>query len=638
MMNIRTFYYVPLAFALFASCQAVLPPAEQAESGRAAVTIALTTGGARTVLPQVSLADVSRFSLSGAASGGAAAELASFTSSAGAQVFLEPGTWDFILNAYNIADALILQGSAQNQTISLSGGNRISFTLFPLESGQGSISIRVDCPAVFTRVSASVEGGAESGANLTLNDTASGKRAVYAETRNAGSYFIVLRFYDEDDTLRGVVSELAVVAGNLSSAKTLALAEGDLKAAAGGSLNVANSAGFASALASIQGNTRDTSFTITATADFALDPQDLSGAAYQNKTITIKGDTPGRIITLNSVGSLFTVGADVALEVENITLQGRSDNNAALVTVNTDGRLALNAGGKITGNTYTTSVNESGGAGVYVDGGTLEIAGGEVSGNTLTGSSTGALGGGILVANGSTITMTGGTIRGNSITTFHSGDGAASGGGIALYSNSSFVMTAGIIEGNIIDAGSSLGHGSEGGGLSCWGSSFVLENGTIRNNICRSDPQGGWGQAWGSGVFIRGYGGFSGRFVMEGGVISGNNSICTVANYGGGYNSYRDRYTLGAYGGGVALLDWSDGYNMEKTGGIIYGGEVTGNDADGYPLANTAQSDSNGLGGGHAAYADNNGTTIKLRRNATAYAGDNISLNSSDIGSGAGWD
>jgi hypothetical protein len=394
-------------------------------------------------------------------------------------------------------------------------------------------------------------------------------------------------------------------------------------APAGVSLSVSNSAGFASALASIQGNTRDTSFTITATADFTLDPQDLSGAAYQNKTITIKGDTPGRTISLNSVGSLFTVGTDVALEVEDITLQGRSDNNAALVTVNTDGRLALNTGGKITGNTYTTSTRDTGGAGVYVDGGTLEIAGGEVSGNTLTGTTGEARGGGAYILNGGAVTMTGGAIRDNRVTNTYSGDTTGSGGGIYLL-NSSFEMSGGLIEGNTITVRStSMGGFSGGGGVSHYGGTFRLISGTIRNNTCDATSANNYGIALGGGVSI------GGNFIMEGGVISGNrctSSINPNKSYGGG------KYYDGAYGGGVYL-----GADMTKTGGVVYGNEVSGNDADGYPLANTVQSDNSGLGGGHALFMANTSFTTHPRRNATAYAGDNMTCDINN-NTGTGWE
>ena len=73
-----------------------------------------------------------------------------------------------------------------------------------------------------------------------------------------------------------------------------------------------------------------------------------------------------------------------------------------------------------------------------------------------------------------------------------------------------------------------------------------------------------------------------------------------------------------------------------KTGGIIYGNEVGGNDEDGFPLKNTAQSDSGGLGGGHAVYYTKYSISADLRRNTTAYASNN--MDSSKTGAAGGWE
>jgi hypothetical protein len=72
------------------------------------------------------------------------------------------------------------------------------------------------------------------------------------------------------------------------------------------------------------------------------------------------------------------------------------------------------------------------------------------------------------------------------------------------------------------------------------------------------------------------------------------------------------------------------------SGGIIYGNEAIGNDADGIPLKNTAQSDSGGLGGGHAIFSDNELNAQKPRRNTTAYESNN--MDSNKTGSAGGWE
>ena len=395
-------------------------------------------------------------------------------------------------------------------------------------------------------------------------------------------------------------------------------------------LPVSDAAEFNAALSAIQGNSQDSDFIITVTADISLDPQDLTLAAYANKSITLRGDTPARTISLSSQGSLFTVGADVELVLEDIVLVGRSDNNTSLVKVNTDGTLVVNSGGKVTGNTYSTSVNESGGAGVYVNGGTLEIAGGEIGGNTVNGTIRGGVrGGGVYALNDSDVLMTGGAIRDNLVTNVASGEIiGAGGGGIFVYNNSRFEMTGGIIEGNTVNSRSTnLLAAAEGGGVHIRGnSSFYFKGGTIRKNICNASGNN-YCFADGGGVCI-----IDGiNFVMSGGIISGN-SVTSSANPNYTYST-NPTYSVGAQGGGVRCgLPES----FVKTGGIIYGNDVTGNDADGIPLKNTAQSNSSGLGGGHAVFYNINLGNTNPRRNTTAY--ENHTMDSNVSGSAGGWE
>jgi hypothetical protein len=371
-------------------------------------------------------------------------------------------------------------------------------------------------------------------------------------------------------------------------------------------------------------------YTLTVNANETVAPKTLSYGGKKVK-LTLKGDSPTRTYSLAGTGSLFTVGSGVTLELEDITLQGRSDNTAPLVKVETDGKLAVKTGGRITGNTYTTSVNDTGGAGVFVSGGELEIAGGEISGNTITGSTQSGHGGGVLVDNGSVV-MTGGAIRENRITNTHSGDGNGAGGGIYINNNSSFEMLDGKIEGNIVNTRSTtLGNGAHGAGVAVWNSYFHLGGGVIRNNTGTSQAANIYSSSWGGGISIQAD--TASTFVMDGGIISGN-SLASSTNPNTTY--FSGRYRIGAFGGGVGIAEWGGSCTMTKTGGIIYGNDVSGSDADGYPLKNTAQSDGGGAGGGHAVWMDILNNTTTYRRNATAYAANNMSRSQS--GSAGGWE
>jgi hypothetical protein len=194
-------------------------------------------------------------------------------------------------------------------------------------------------------------------------------------------------------------------------------------------------------------------------------------------------------------------------------------------------------------------------------------------------------------------------------------------------------MTGGVIEGNTVNSRStSLGTAATGGGVYLRSNAyFYFKGGIIRNNSCVGQSSNSYGGARGGGGYKGWEGGY---FFMEGGVISGNScssSINPNKTYGTG-----GMYADGAYGGGVCF-DTIGGGSFVKTGGIIYGNEVTGVDADGIPLKNTAQSDSSGLGGGHAVFYNNElAYTQKLRRNTTAY--ENRNMDGSVSGSAGGWD
>jgi hypothetical protein len=194
-------------------------------------------------------------------------------------------------------------------------------------------------------------------------------------------------------------------------------------------------------------------------------------------------------------------------------------------------------------------------------------------------------------------------------------------------------MLDGKIEGNMVNSRSSnLGKAVGGAGVSVWNSYFHLSGGVIRNNSGHADAPSNWYESYGGGVFIMADSSNTGTFVMDGGVISGNRLSSSVAT-----NSISLGCALGTHGGGVGLHERSGGsVIMTKTGGIIYGNDVDGNDADGYPLKNMAQSDSGGIGGGHAVFYEVNLSSTRYRRNATAYATNN--MDKSKSGAAGGWE
>jgi hypothetical protein len=169
-------------------------------------------------------------------------------------------------------------------------------------------------------------------------------------------------------------------------------------------------------------------YAITLKSNESIAPRTLS---YGSKivSVTLKGDTSERKVSLKANGSLFTVGSGITLTLDsNVTLQGRSGNTASLVRVNGGGTLVMNTGSKISGNSASFY------AGVYVYYGEFIMNGGEISGNSAS------YGGGVYVNSG-TFTMNNGKISGNSASSFD-------GGGVYVSSNGTFTMSGGEISGN----------------------------------------------------------------------------------------------------------------------------------------------------------------------------------------------
>jgi uncharacterized protein YjdB len=331
--------------------------------------------------------------------------------------------------------------------------------------------------------------------------------------------------------------------------------------------------GLANKISWLQSNAESgVNYTLEINANESIGPQTLSYSGKSNITIHLKGIGSIRIISLSSNGSMFSVNYGVTLILdENITLTGRSSNNASLVSVS-GGNLIMNDGSKITGNTYSNSSYYCSGGGVYVDSGTFTMNGGEITGNTVTcnSSSYAGFGGGVYINSG-TFNMHSGTISGNT-----SSDG---GGGICIIRTGIANIHGGVISGN-------EGKGGYGGGgiFVFGGGTLAMYGGAIRGNTAAR---------FGGGVYV--YTG-NATFAMHGGIISGNTAI----EGGGGVESSNGIFKkLSPIGG--------------QNSGIIFGSEAIGFDADGKPLKNTSNHN------GHAVY----GSSSRCR-NTTAGETDQI--------------
>jgi uncharacterized repeat protein (TIGR02543 family) len=208
----------------------------------------------------------------------------------------------------------------------------------------------------------------------------------------------------------------------------------------------------------------DSTYIFEITADESLGPQELVFPGKSNITIQLQGIGSNRVIKLSGNGSLFTIKEGVTLILDkNLILLGIDDNYRyfRLVNVSDGGKLTMNQGAKITGNT---------GGGVHLgDLGTFTMNGGEISGNTASS------GGGVYIGFFGTFTMNGGKISGNT---------ASSGGGVHINSDSTFTMNGGEISGNTASSG--------GGGVYVsrsiigGGTFFTMSGGEISGNTASS--------------------------------------------------------------------------------------------------------------------------------------------------------
>jgi hypothetical protein len=278
----------------------------------------------------------------------------------------------------------------------------------------------------------------------------------------------------------------------------------------------------ASAFAWLGNNAKNNrNYTMVPKRDEALGPVSLS---YGNKTValTIKGESSERVISLSGNGSIFTVGSNVALTLDNnITLKGKNSNTNPLVKVDgSNAGLVMNAGSKITGN--YTSLN---GGGVYVGRGYFNMNGGTISDNRVyTGEGSTGKGGGVYIARGADFTMYNGNINNNAV----SDGGYAYGGGV--YVEGAFTMHNGNINGNSASSKDTINisvePASRGGGVCVYGSyaSFIMEGGSISNNSASADA-GFFGSsyAYGGGVYVD-----SGTFRKTGGSVSLNTLSASI--------------------------------------------------------------------------------------------------------------
>jgi len=280
----------------------------------------------------------------------------------------------------------------------------------------------------------------------------------------------------------------------------------------------------AAKLAWLQNNAvSNTLYGIEVTDNEDLVPQKLSYTGKSSIVIIMNGIEAVRTITLSAAGSLFTIDSNVTLILDNnITLNGRSGNTAALITINQGGTMVMNTGSKITGNSNATASGNGGG--VYVAG-TFTMNGGEISGNTI--SPNGRFGGGVYVLG--TFTMNGGKISGNSINNSSSYTG---GGGVCVF-DGTFYMNGGEISANSVSASSN--YAAYGGGVyvSSSKNGFIMSGGVIYGSNAATTSLRNTAKTEGAALYKSGlavYGTYSVNIFYKSGDLTTNNNTIRIVN------------------------------------------------------------------------------------------------------------
>ena len=245
--------------------------------------------------------------------------------------------------------------------------------------------------------------------------------------------------------------------------------------------------------------------------------------AEVNGAMTLNGGTITRMsLSGSNMGAITVDGGSFTMGNGELSSISASSANCGAVYVKNGGKFAMN-GGKITGCTFK---NQYSGAVALADG-NMTMTDGTISGNTASEYNAA---GGVLVNGTSSLAMSGGTIADNT---------AKRGGGACVRENGTFTMSGGTISGNstAVDSATIQQPNAGGGGVFVEDkAAFEMTNGTITGN-----KTNGMGGGVATAVLSENDTVGGGRFHMTGGTISDNTASC-----GGGVYSWsgRDRVVL----------------------------------------------------------------------------------------------
>ncbi|MCL2775339.1 MAG: hypothetical protein FWD71_18640, partial [Oscillospiraceae bacterium] len=303
--------------------------------------------------------------------------------------------------------------------------------------------------------------------------------------------------------------------------------------------------------------------------------------AFQRVNNTNTGTNDFTIVVGGNDGNAnaFTVNAG-----KNVTLTSSDDGTFKL------NRISVGTFGTVNGNLTLSNIILDGawngvntGSGLIVNG-TLTMNTGAVIRNCIASTNSNGRGGGVLVNNGATFTLDGGTIQGNVGSSSTNSSDFGYGGGVAVEAGGTFHMISGTISGNVGNNGTGTG---AGGGVIVEGNignigNFIMDGGTISNNIAATGPTISGCYATGGGVYVT-----NGTFTMNGGEITDNIGGAIRSGSGGGIYALTggviNIYNGSVIGGNNAGIYGGNGGGVNLNGGTLnmYGGKIINNNAPG---------------------------------------------------------
>jgi hypothetical protein len=526
-----------------------------------------------------------------------------------ASVELEAGTWDLLVSG-KANDTAVLEGKVPGIKIQAGEKEAVSVNMAAVTesgTGTGTLTYSVTFPAAVTKGTLTVYRWADETLLDAVDVSAEGAAGTFGDLP-AGYYRVALDLYKQDGVFHQ--TEIAQIYPGLTTAAEYALTDGDFTPATVVDAPDTTLGAILAGVSDLPSNANNLYFLSDGNETLAA-----ASVLNENGPVTLAIDGGGRTVTLDGKGSLITVGSNVTLSLRNITLQGRGNgesdpaNDAALVSVESGGKLELGTGASITGNKRSTPY----GGGVSVIG-AFTMNGGEISGNTAASN-----GGGVYVFTSGTFTMNGGKISGNKTSSNSSYGGGVyaagaftmnggeisgntavyQGGGVYFSSNETFTMSGGKISGNTTSD-------SSGGGVYVASGTFNMSGGEISDN--RASSSGGGGVSVYSG----------GTFTMSGGKISGN----TAASSGGGV--YFDGKTFTMNNGEISRNTANSNSPSRGGGGVfVVSGTFTMN--NGEISGNTAASSGGGVYVVSGTFTMNNG---EISGNTAATSGGGVYVSS----------